>query len=205
MEADVRAVSSLRAELLGQAPTSFRVLLPPGWRQFGVDDASRAALEALIRDRLKPAGRPDLDAQLRSMVRRYWDRLQRTRAVALYLPTERATEVPLPMSVVASRFSAAPGRSLEADLHSTVGAEVTRVELPAGPVLRWSSTGEPVDGDEAVRSLTIGHLFPVPGDDPRHGMMLLTGIPHLADGGTDLLLEPLTYLSDAIAETFRWS
>lgn len=198
-------MSGLRDELLGAAPTSFRVLLPPGWRQFGVDDASRAALEALIRDRLKPAGRPDLDAQLRSMVRRYWDRLQRTRAVALYLPTEQATEVPLPMSIVASKYSAAPGRSLEADLRATVGVEVTRVELPTGPVLRWSSVGDGLDGDDAVRSLTIGHVFPVPGDDPRHGMMLLTGIPHLADGGTDVLLEPLTYLSDAIAETFRWS
>lgn len=198
-------MSILRDELLGAAPTSFRVLLPPGWRQFGIDDASRAALEALIRDRLKPAGRPDLDAQLRSMVRRYWDRLQRTRAVALYLPTEQATEVPLPMSIVASRYSAAPGRSLEADLRATVGVEVTRVELPAGPVLRWASTGDGADGDGGVGSLTIGHVFPVPGDDPRHGMMLLTGIPHLADGGTDALLEPLTYLSDAIAETFRWN
>lgn len=203
-------MSTLREELLGATPTSFRVLLPPGWRRFGVDDASRAALEAVIRERLKPAGRPDLDAQARSMVRRYWDRLQRTRAVALYLPTEQAAEVPLPMSIVASRYTAAPGRSLDADLRATVGVEVTRVELPAGPVLRWVSTGdgadgEGADGDDAVRSVTIGHVFPVPGDDPRHGMMLLTGIPHLADDGTDLLLEPLTFLSDAIAETFRWS
>jgi hypothetical protein len=198
-------MSSLRDELLGEAPTSFRVLLPAGWRQFGVDDASRAALEALIRDRLKPAGRPDLDAELRSMVRRYWERLQRTRAVALYLPTEQASEVPLPMSIVASKYSAAPGRSLEADLRATVGVEVTRVQLPTGPVLRWAAVGDRVDGDEAVRSRTIGHVFPVPGDDPRHGMMLVTGIPHLADGGTDALLEPLIFLSDAIAETFRWS
>ncbi|HEX6956025.1 MAG TPA: hypothetical protein VF156_14225 [Agromyces sp.] len=198
-------MSILRDELLGAAPTSFRVLLPPGWRQFGVDDASRAALEALIRDRLKPAGRPDLDAQLRSMVRRYWERLERTRAVALYLPTEPATQVPLPMSIVASKYSAAPGRSLEADLRATVGVEVTRVELPAGPVLRWTSTGDGADGDGGVRSVTIGPVFPVPGDDPQHGMMLLTGIPHLADGGTDVLLEPLAFLSDAIAETFRWS
>jgi hypothetical protein len=198
-------VSRLRDELLGAAPTSFRILLPPGWRQFGVDDASRAALESLVRDRLRPAGRPDLDAQLRAMVRRYWAGLQRTRAVALYLPTEQATEVPLPMSIVASRFSAASGGSLEAELRSTVGAEATRVELPTGAVLRWTSTGDRVDGDEAVRSLTIGHLFPVPGDDPRHGMMFVTGIPHLADGGTEVLLEPLTYLADAIAETFRWS
>ena len=198
-------MSSLREELLGETPTSFRVLLPPGWRQFGVDDASRAALEALIRDRLKPAGRPDLDAQLRSLVRQYWERLERTRAVALYLPADQATEVPLPMSIVASKYSAAPGRSLEADLRATVGVEVTRVELPAGPVLRWASTSAGADGDGGVRSLTIGHVFPVPGDEPRHGMMLLTGIPHLADGGTDVLLEPLTLLSDAIAETFRWS
>lgn len=198
-------MSGLRDELLGGAPTSFRILMPPGWRQFGVDDASCAALESLIRDRLKPAGRPDLDAQLRSMVRRYWEQLKRTRAVALYMPTEQATEVPLPMSIVASRFSSKPGGSLAADLRSTVGVEVTRVELPAGPVLRWTATSDRVEGDEAVRSLTIGHLFPLPGDDPRHGMMFVTGIPHLADGGTDVLLEPLTYLADAIAETFRWS
>lgn len=198
-------MSGLREELMGEIPTSFRVLLPPGWRQFGVDDESRAALEALIRDRLKPAGRPDVDAQLRSMVRRYWARLKHTRAVALYMPTEQATSVPLPMSIVASRYSAAVGRSLESDLRTSVGAEVTRVDLPAGPVLRWTSTSNRVDGDDAVRSLTIGHVFPVPGDDPRHGMMFVTGIPHLANGETDLLLDPLTYLADAIAETFRWS
>lgn len=196
---------SLRDELISETPTSFRVLMPPGWRQFGVDDASRAALESLIRDRLKPAGRPDLDAQLRSMVRRYWARMKRTRAVALYMPTEQATSVPLPMSIVASRYSATAGRSLESDLRTSVGVELTRVDLPAGPVLRWASTSDRVDGDAAVRSLTIGHVFPVPGEDPRHGMMFVTGIPHLADGETDLLLEPLIFLADAIAETFRWS
>ena len=101
-------MSGLRAALLGEAPTSFRILLPPGWRQFGVDDASRAALEALIRDRLKPAGRPDLDAQLRSMLARF--------ALVIASPLVRNTA---PVRSIASARAASTMRSAMLCVQST--------------------------------------------------------------------------------------
>ena len=51
----------LRDELLGTEPDTsdltFRIALPPGWRMFSVDEAGKAALLALVRDRGRALGR----------------------------------------------------------------------------------------------------------------------------------------------------
>ena len=196
---------SLRDELTAPtSPTSFRILLPPGWRQSGVDEKARFELEKTLRDKFRSAALPEAEAEIRRMIRRYWAQLQKTSAVALYMPTEDAAAIPLPISMVAARYTVRPGLSMEEDVRSRAKSDVLDVELPTGRVFRWMETRERAGDDAAVLSRNITHVFPVPGENPTRGMMLMTAIPHLADGGTDGLLDPLTILSDSIAETFRW-
>lgn len=197
-------MNSLADELRQPAPPStFRLLLPPGWAQHRPNEEGRKALALSIRDRFKQAGRPDLDAKLTFMLNRQWNALGRMGAVALYMPGE-ATEVPLPMTVVAVPYTARAGETLEADVRARAGGPVEAVDLPFSRVYRWVETQNGVNSEDGASARSISYLYPVPGEDPRRGMLLAASILHLESGETNEMLESLTVLSDAIAETFRW-
>ena len=186
-----------------QAPSTFRVLLPPGWTQHQTNDAGKKHLADSIRARFKQAGRPDLDVKLGFMVNRQWTAMNRMGAVALYMPTEK-TEVPMPMTIIAVPYTVRAGETLDADVRSRASGPVEAVDLPFGRVYRWVETQTSVNGEAGAHARSISYLYPVPGDRPTRGMLLATSILHLDSDATDEMLESLTVLSDAIAETFRW-
>lgn len=198
-------MTSLADELRGSAPapSSFRLLLPPGWLQYPVDDDARARLLASVHGRFKQLGRPDLDAQLTAMVRKQWRALKQMGALTLYLPGAK-TETPIPMSIVAVPYTATAGATLEADVHQRVSVPIEAFDLAHGRVYRWVGVENAVNGENSAFARTISALYPVPGEDPRRGMLLATSILGLRSGETESMLESLTGLSDAIVETFRW-
>lgn len=185
------------------APSTFRVLLPPGWTQHQPNESGRKQLTDSIRARFKQAGRPDLEVKLSFMVHRQWTAMTRMGAVALYMPTED-TEVPVPMTIIAVPYTVAGGRTLDADLRSRASGPVEAVDLPFGRVYRWVESQSSVNGEEGASARGISYLYPVPGDKPTRGMLLATSILHLDSDVTEEMLTSLTVLSDAIAETFRW-
>lgn len=185
------------------APTTFRVLLPPGWAQHQPNEEGRKRLAESIRARFKKAGRPDLEVKLSFMLNRQWTALGRMGAVALYLPTED-TVVPMPMTVVAVPYTVKAGETLDADVRARARGPVETQDLPFGRVYRWVETQSNVNSEPGASARSISYLYPVPGETPRRGMLLATSILHVDSGETDEMLESLTVLSDAIAETFRW-
>jgi hypothetical protein len=197
-------VTSLADELRRPpAPSTFRVLLPPGWTSHQPNESGRAQLTASIRARFKQAGRPDLEVKLAFMVNRQWTAMTRMGAVALYMPTED-TEVPVPMTIIAVPYTAVTGKTIDADVRSRANGPVEAVDLPFGRVYRWVETQNSVNGEEGAFARSISYLYPVPGEKPTRGMLLATSILHLDSAATEEMLESLTVLSDAIAETFRW-
>ncbi|MBG6238975.1 hypothetical protein IWX78_001954 [Mycetocola sp. CAN_C7] len=185
------------------APSTFRVLLPPGWAQHQPNEEGRQKLAESIRARFKQAGRPDLDVKLSFMLNRQWTALGRMGAVALYLPTED-TEVPMPMTVVAVPYTVKAGETLDADVRKRARGPVETYDLPFSRVYRWIETQNNVNSEAGASARSISYLYPVPGRNPTRGMLLATSILHLQSGESDEMLESLTTLSDAIAETFRW-
>lgn len=197
-------MTSLADELRQPAPPStFRLLLPPGWVQHRPNEDGRKELALNIRARFKQVGRPDLEAKLTYMLNRQWNSLARMGAVAVYMPSE-TTEVPLPMTVVAVPYTARAGETLDADVRARARGSVEVIDLPFGRVYRWVETQNSVNSEDGASARSISHLFPAPGNDPRRGMLLASSILHLESGATNDMLESLTVLSDAIAETFRW-
>lgn len=185
------------------APTTFRLLLPPGWSQHPVTDAGRAALARNLRQRFQALNRPDLEAQLLAMLNKQWASLGAMGAVASYLPNE-ASESATPMSIAAVPFTARAAQSLEAEVRERAGATLGVVELPHGKVYRWTESKPGIQADSGLTATTISHLYPVPGERPKRGMLLVTSILHLDTEEGAEMLRALTMLSDAIAETFRW-
>ncbi|WP_306233438.1 hypothetical protein [Agrococcus beijingensis] len=197
---------SLREELLGDRPRGFRIAFPPGWRHFAVDDGGKAALLADVAARAKAAGRPDLAVALRRKAIEQFDGLRRSRGVALYLPGEESsTDSGMPMSIVASRWRAPAGRSLESDVRARAGAEVLRIDMPHGSVLRWARERDSTTTGEGVRSRSVSYVYPEPGEQPSAGVLLTAGILHLGTDETEAVTSAMVELADAIVETFRWS
>ncbi|MBT2516694.1 hypothetical protein J7E29_04550 [Streptomyces sp. ISL-90] len=185
------------------APTGFHIMMPPGWTRFIVDDEGKRQLVARMSARLKNAGRPDLDAQARTLIEVQWRRLLSIRASAVYLPGERDDEVLTPMSIAMKQFVSPPDVTFESAMRSLAGRPVDVVTAPWGPIFRWQSTERGTGELAEVQSRQIGYGFPLPGEHPRRGLLFFTSIPALAD--TDAtMLGALAELSDSIMETFRW-
>ncbi|MBO1770272.1 hypothetical protein [Agrococcus sp. TF02-05] len=200
------SAASLREELTRESPRGFRIAFPPGWRHYPVDDRGRAALLRDIAERAKLVGRPDVDAALRRKAREQFDGLRQSRGVAMYVPGAEATAASgMPMSVVASRWLAPAGTPLEADVRARAGAEVVRIDMPHGTVLRWVVDRDGASTREGVLTRTVSYVHPEPGDDARRGILLTAGILHLGTDETDRMADALVELADAIVETFRWS
>ena len=200
------SAASLREELTRESPRGFRIAFLPGWRHYPVDDRGRAALLRDIAERAKLVGRPDVDAALRRRAREQFDGLRQSRGVAMYVPGAEATaESGMPMSVVASRWLAPAGTPLEADVRARAGAEVVRIDMPHGTVLRWVVDRDGASTREGVLTRTVSYVHPEPGDDARRGILLTAGILHLDTDETDRMADALVELADAIVETFRWS
>ncbi len=159
-----------------------------------------------VTERSKAAGRPDLDAALRRRVRDQFEALRRTRGVAMYVPGEGASsESGMPMSMVASRWLAEGGRAFEEDVRARAGAEVLRIELPHGVVLRWVQDRDGATTREGVLTRTVSYVYAEPGEQPRRGVLLTAGILHLGTDETEAATAAMVELADAIVETFRWS
>lgn len=185
------------------APTGFHILMPPGWDRYLVDEAGKQSFRAKISERMKELGRPDLDAQMRTLIENQWRRLGQTKVSALYLPGRRDDGVQMPASIAVKQYVGAPGRDFEASVRAMVSEPVVRVDTQIGPILRWVTEQRGRDELSEVNSRQIGYGFPLPGDGERRGMLFLAAVPFVTD--TDpRLVDALTELCDSIMETFRW-
>jgi len=185
------------------APAGFRISLPPGWSRYLVDDEGKRALIHKTSARMKALGRPDLDAEARTLVEVQWRRLLASRVSAVYLPGETEEVLP-PASIAARQYVAEPG----ADFHTSVRALskniAETIETPYGPVTRWESD-EQGEGDFAsIRTRRLGYGFGLPGENVRRGMVFFASIPY-PDDADPLMVSALTELVDTVMETFRWN
>lgn len=185
------------------APSGFHILMPPGWRRVTVDDAGKKELIADVSARMRELGRPDLDAQARTLIEGQWRQLVLTKTNAVYLPGAQDEQTPLPLSIAVKQYSAPLASSFETSIRALAGTEVEEVHGPYGTILRWTKGQSGVDDLAEVRSQVVGYGFPLPGDNPQRGLLFLASIPYLVDTSAEMV-EGLVALADTIMETFRW-
>jgi hypothetical protein len=197
---------SLRSEFGSPVqPAGYTLLTPPDWGRFPATPEGRDELTALLTARFKAVGRPDLDAETRSMVRRQWQVLASTNVMEIFMPVEPAREGATPMSIAASPWVGQG--DFEVDLRGRAGSErpVERIELDEpGTVFRWESERPGPEGMEGLRSREVAYVVPFPGDRPTRGVLLMASIAHIGIEESGPALEAFTSLADAIISTFRW-
>jgi hypothetical protein len=192
------------ADLTRPVP-DYRLLLPEGWERLPAD---RAGVEELIRRTsavFRAQHRPELDAQMRTMLEMAYRKMVQAKAFALYLQTA-AVETPLPMSIVASVVEGQLGGTLDrqvAQLFRDKGAEFLTDDRS---ILRWEADVAPREEVEGTAAHVIDYLIPVPGTQRRRALQLTTTIP--VPTGVDIdvrpVVEGLVHLSDLLISTFTW-
>lgn len=207
------------------APSGFHIMMPPGWKRYTVDVEGKRALVSVLSDRMKEAGRPDLDAQSRTMVESQWRQLEKSRATAVYLPGRRDDDLVMPMSIATRQFVAPRGKDFALALHEFAKVEPERIEVPWGEAFRWTSVQSGRGELAEVRARMLGYGFPLPAaeaddhavqDEPRgpseepgqsgptgRGILFLSSISYLDETPTELV-DGLVAVSDSIMDTFRW-
>lgn len=184
-------------------PRGFSILMPEGWSRYRVDDEGRTQFRARAAARMKALGRPDLDVQIRMLVNEQWRELERTRALAVYLPDRETSAWRPPVSIAARKVAAPQGSHFEAAVRERFGALPERLDTPLGQVLRWRSSQRGSGELSELHSVTLGYAFPAPVPDPRVGLAFIAVLPH-PDDVVEQTIEGAVELIDTIMETFRW-
>ncbi|MCC2033608.1 hypothetical protein [Microbacterium allomyrinae] len=180
----------------------FRLILPDGWEELPAD---RSGTDALIRRSsavLRAQHRPDLDAQLRTMLEVAYRKMKQGRAFAVYVQTS-AEQMPLPMSITASVVSGQLGGTLDRQVAGLIrdrGAGFLRDDRT---IIRWETPADVKAGAEAGRAQVVDYLIPIPGSRRRDALQFTTVIPVPANDVTEVV-SALVDLSDLMVSTFTW-
>ena len=186
------------------ALTGFRILLPPGWSQYRVDEDGRAQFVAKLSARMKQIGNPEFDIRLRMLANAQWRRLEQTRTHSVYLADREIDGLAhLPLSIAVTQHVAPSGVAFADSLAVLAKASIETFDTAIGPVQRWQR-GRAGDGEtDGIMTRSLGYGFVLPDGADRRGLVFTASIlypqdadPQLVDGAGELI--------DSIMETFRW-
>ena len=186
------------------ALTGFRIMMPPGWSQYPVDEAGRQRFLAKVSERAKALRQPELDVRLRMLANAQWRRLEQTRTHSIYL-ADREVEglTSLPLSIAVRQHVSPVGADFAAGLKGLTSAEIVTFDTAIGLIRRWESSVEGSGDLAGITTRSVGYGFALPGEHERRGLVFVASLPY-PDDADPLLVDAAIELADSIMETFRW-
>lgn len=203
----VRQLVSLR-EQLGAAPEpDFELTVPQGWQRVATDEGGEQMLERRLRERMMAAGRPDLMAGLRRLLKESFEQMRESGAVATFMPLDPDGRgyVEAPTSISAVLRTGTPEEPLDRYVQQAI--RQFRAEPLFGDLrtLRFETELEQeVDGTTIVASSTH-YITPMPGTRRRRALELVAtyGRPPGVARSSDTA-QAMHGLFDICASTLRW-
>lgn len=184
----------------------FAVALPPGWVRVVPTNAAHDADMAAASRVFQRAGRPDLDAQLRSLMLRTRQGMSRAKVFAVYRQQDVEMDELLPMSITAAAATAEDGQSLDPWITEAFRARGAEFLFDAPHIVRWSAELPPQKGDfSELGGITLTYVIPVPRSRRTRAVVFTTTILAPAEGLAEDVQDALETLSDTIVSTFTWS
>lgn len=183
----------------------YRLLLPDGWEELPAD---RAGIETLIERTsavFRQTHRPDLDAQMRTLLELAYRKLRSVGAHRIYLQTV-AREVPLPMSIVVSVMAEEDGGTLDRQVASLFQHHDAKFLRDDRTIVRWEKRIDGTRQVEDAASSVVDYLIPMPSTQRRRALQLTTTIAHPGEMSEEdeSVVEQLKHLSDVLVSTFMW-
>lgn len=198
-------MQSLRAELTQEVLPEFTVLMPEGWVRREPNDDVRDEMIAAAKTRLMTVNRPDLYAQVLSMVKRSFSNMKRAETIAFFGPVEGAPATAfLPASLTASLRRGSNGGSLDAAIAQLIRDGATSLRGDKR-FIRWETESTEVIEGTSVKATSVLYLTPVPGSGHKRALQFTLVVSHGSDAKEDReLLESITNGFDAYISTFAW-
>jgi len=196
----------LRAELGLQRDPEFEMDLPAGWTRSAPDDETLQRMLAGTKRRLMEAHRPDLYAQMKSMLESSFQDMRRGGVFAFFSASEPdPSTLFVPASLNASIRKAEPGQNLDDVVRSLVREHGATPLLGDKRTLRVERQKVRQLGTESVVSHSIVYLTPVPGAKRRRALQLVAGFASkVGTPADDSMLESMRALFDSCVSTLRW-
>ncbi|MFF4539174.1 hypothetical protein [Streptomyces aureus] len=187
-------------------PSDYRLAVPEGWERVVLDPARWPhRIDKLVQRGLRGTrATPQLKAALAERIRDQAEAAHANGGVEMYLVNQVIGQVPVSAGLVVTLLrppsGTAPGGLADTAVAlATSGADVSTVELPAGPAVRHLHRRRPAPDDPDGNKLTVTHLdvhLAVPNSDLRLLLSFSTPMEPLA--------EALVTLFDSIARTLQW-
>lgn len=199
-------MTDLRAELGAPPDPEFDLELPPGWTRSVPDDATLRSMLAAARQRLMTAHRPDLYAEVRTMLEASFDEMRKHGVVAFFSATEAGEDTLfVPASLNASIRTAEPGETLDDLVRGLIHEHGATPLLGDKRTLRVEHEQTVRPGTDTIVSHSVVYLTPMPGSRRRRALQLVAGFARAPQTPSDdPSVERMRALFDACASTVRW-
>ena len=184
----------------------YRLLFPPGWAEYGVDEGAERDLLVRTRAKIKPLGRPDLDFSITASIKSAFRQLRSRDAFALYLPSEVSEDAILPMSITASRLVDPLGGPLDGQITAVFRDHGGEFLGDDRNIVRWRRVHRSLEGLPGLSDQQVNYAIPVMGTGRRMALLLSTSIIQDPAGSiSEDSIEMMVALSDSIVGTFTWA
>jgi hypothetical protein len=188
-------------------PSDYRLAVPDGWQRILLDpDRWGRRIDGLVADSFRGVDhQPHLRRQIAGEMKDRAAAAHANGGVEMYLSLTEVGGIPLPAGLVVTVVAPEPGGPALPDLmrigvaRGAEGADVSMVDLPAGPALRHRHRERPRENDPTGNKMPVTHLdfeLAIP-NSPLH---LLLSFSTSMDPLADVLVE----LFDTIASTLQW-
>jgi hypothetical protein len=191
-------------------PSDYRIAVPEGWERVVLDpDRWPHRIDKLINRGLRRTkATPQLKAALADRLHAQAEAAHANGGVEMYLVNQIIGQVPVSAGLVVTILQPPPGTAAGnlSDIAlslGTSGADVTLVDLPAGPAVRHLHRQHPAADDPDGNKLPLTHLdlyLAVPNSEQRLLLSFSTPTPTAMEPLTDALVT----LFDSIARTLQW-
>lgn len=207
-----RVTSDLRAELATRTEPAveFSLILPPGWKRFGVDAEAEAQLTENVMATLREHSTASEVVSVRQLVHASFAELRRRKAIACYLPVLPVDGVVIPASImVAPAPVRTPDRLAEfaARVQQKAAVFARGRDEDGLEIWRWEQrrSGLPGEGGEEGGSRTVSYLFEAPNGTRRAPAVVSGTLLYAPDEAESSFAEEVLLLLDAIMGTFTWT
>lgn len=200
------STSDLR-EAMGLDPDpEFELQLPPGWTRQEVGGQAMESMLSAMRRRFMEQHRPDLYAEMRTMVKKSFEDMERNGVFAFFSPTEEGDQtLAIPASIHASVRRSAPGATLDDLARTLIQQRGATPLLGDTRTLRFEEERNIKFGTETIVAQSVIYMTPIPGARRRRALQLVAGFGRTMDTPADHeRIEAMKFLFDRCVATLSW-
>lgn len=199
-------MTDLREAIGLQADPEFDLELPAGWTRQEVAGDALESMLAAMRRRFMEQHRPDLYAEMKTMVKKSFEDMERNGVFAFFSPTKEGEgTLAIPASIHASIRRAEPGETLDDLARSLIQGRGATPLRGDSRTLRFEQEKHVKLGTETIVAQSVIYLTPIPGAKRRRALQLVAGFGRTVETPADHPnLQAMKLLFDACVSTLSW-